>query len=115
VPTTGLLLRQGSSSILFTSDTGPTNRIWDVANATEDLAAVITEVSFPNRMQDVADISLHMTPQTLAIELSKLRRQVPVYLYHFKPPYVDALRAELAATDLPHRVEELEQGRSYRF
>jgi len=56
-----------------------------------------------------------MTPQTLATELSKLRREVPVYLYHFKPPYVDALRAELAATDLPHRVEELEQDRSYRF
>ena len=115
VPTTGLLLRQGSSSILFTSDTGPTERIWDIANATEDLVAVITEVSFPNHMQDVADVSLHMTPQTLAAELSKLRREVPVYLYHFKPPYVEALRAELAATDLPHHVEELEQDRSYRF
>jgi hypothetical protein len=40
---------------------------------------------------------------------------VPVYLYHFKPPHVEALRAELAATDLPHHVEELEQDRSYRF
>jgi ribonuclease BN (tRNA processing enzyme) len=115
VPTTGLLLRQGSSSILFTSDTGPTDRIWEVANATEDLVAVITEVSFPNNMQDVADVSLHLTPQTLATELSKLHREVPVYLYHFKPPYVDTLREELAATDLPHRVEELEQDRSYRF
>jgi ribonuclease BN (tRNA processing enzyme) len=115
VPTTGLLLRQGSSSILFTSDTGPTERIWDIANETEDLVAVITEVSFPNHMQDVADVSLHMTPQTLATELSKLRREVPVYLYHFKPPYVEALRAELAATDLPHHVEELEQDRCYRF
>ena len=115
VPTTGLLLRQGSSSIIFTSDTGPTDRIWEVANATEDLVAIITEVSFPNRMQDVADVSLHLTPQTLAIELAKLRREVPVYLYHFKPPYVETLRAELAATDLPHRVEELEQGRTYQF
>ena len=115
VPTTGLLLRQGSSSIIFTSDTGPTERIWDLANETEDLAAIITEVSFPNRMQNVADVSLHLTPQTLVGELAKLRREVPIYLYHFKPPHVDELRDELATSDLPASVQELEQDRVYQF
>ena len=115
VPTTGLLFRQGSSSVIFTSDTGPTSRIWEVANATEDLAALITEVSFPNRMQDVADVSLHLTPQSLREELSKLDREVPIYIYHFKPAYVEELREELAATDLPYPVEELVQDRIYRF
>jgi ribonuclease BN (tRNA processing enzyme) len=115
VPTTGLLFRQGSCSVIFTSDTGPTSRIWEIANETEDLAALITEVSFPNRMQDVADVSLHLTPQSLAEELAKLDRQVPIYIYHFKPAYVEELREELAATDLPHPVEELVQDRMYRF
>jgi ribonuclease BN (tRNA processing enzyme) len=115
VPTTGLLLRQGRSSVIFTSDTGPTSRIWAVANATEDLAAIITEVSFPNRMQDVADVSLHLTPKTLCAELEKLKRDVPVYLYHFKPPYIEELREELAAAELPVPVEELVQDRLYRF
>ncbi len=113
VPTTGLLLRQGGTSTLFTSDTGPTEHIWRVANRTEDLAAVITECSFPNRLQEIADVSLHLTPQTLAVELAKLERRVPVYLYHFKPPYVEELREELAATDLPHPASELEQDRTY--
>jgi ribonuclease BN (tRNA processing enzyme) len=113
VPTTGLLLRQGNSSTLFTSDTGPTERIWEVANQTDDLAAVITECSFPNRLQEVADVSLHLSPQTLAAELAKLAKDVPVYLYHFKPPYVEELRAELSATDLPHPVTEFEQDRTY--
>lgn len=115
VPTTGVLLRQGASSIIFTSDTGPTSRIWEVANASEDLAAIITEVSFPNRMQDVANVSLHLTPQTLNTELAKLDRQIPVYLYHFKPPYVEELRSELEETELRYPVEELEQDRIYRF
>lgn len=115
VPTTGLLLRQGGVSIIFTSDTGPTERIWEVANSTDDLVAVITEVSFPNRLQDVADVSLHMTPQGLVGELAKLKRDVAVFLYHFKPPYVDELRTELAGSDLPHPVEELVQDRTYRF
>jgi ribonuclease BN (tRNA processing enzyme) len=115
VPTTGFLLRQGGVSIIFTSDTGPTDRIWEVANSTDDLAAVITEVSFPNRLQEVADVSLHMTPQDLASELAKLEREVAVYLYHFKPPYVEELRAELVATALPHSVEELVQDHTYTF
>lgn len=115
VPTCGLLLRQGSSSVLFTSDTGPTDRIWSVANLTNDLVACITECSFPDRLQRVADISLHLTPQRLADELTKLSRQVPVYLYHLKPPYVDEIRRDLAARRFTHHVEELEQDRTYRF
>lgn len=115
VPTSGILVRQGSSSVIFTSDTGPTERIWEVANSTDDLSAIITECSFPNRMQNVADVSLHLTPATLQAELAKLHRRVPVFLYHFKPPYIEELRAEIAATTLAHPVEELVQDRVYQF
>jgi len=115
VPTTAFLLRQGSSSIIFTSDTGPTERIWQVANETPDLRALITECSFPNRLQAVADVSLHLTPRTLAIELGKLVRKVDVLIYHFKPPYVEELRKELEATDLPCELTELIQDRTYTF
>ncbi len=115
VPTTGYVVQDDGGAVLFTSDTGPTQEVWDVANRTEALRAVIVEVSFPNRMQAVADVSLHLTPSTLATELEKLERDVPVYLYHLKPAYVDELRAELAATKFPHHVEELRQGDTYRF
>lgn len=115
VPTIGLILNQAGSSIAFTSDTGPTEEIWQLLNQTPDLSAVITECSFPNSMQAVAEVSLHLCPQTLALELAKLKRSVPVYLYHFKPPYVAEIREELARTDLPHPVEELVQGRVYEF
>lgn len=115
VPTTGVLLRQGSSSVIFTSDTGPTDRIWEVANATDDLAALITECSFPNRLQEVADVSLHLTPASLGVELAKLERDVQVFLYHFKPPYLDELRSEIATMALPRSVIELVQDRVYDF
>jgi ribonuclease BN (tRNA processing enzyme) len=115
VPTSGLLLRQGAASVIFTSDTGPTDRIWEFANQEDGLAALITECSFPNRLQEVADVSLHLTPDSLAVELAKLERRVPVFIYHFKPPYVDELRAQLAETKLPHPVEELRQDHTYTF
>ncbi len=115
VPTLGYLVDDGPSAVLFTSDTGPTDEVWEVANRTANLKALIVEVSFPNRLQDVADLALHLTPRTLAAELAKLQRSVPVYLYHLKPPHLDELRHELAETDLPHPVTELEQGRAYEF
>ncbi len=113
VPTVGFLLRQGGRSLLFTSDTGPTERVWQVANAADDLAGVIVECSFPSRMREVAEVSLHLTPELLAAELGKLERDVPVWLYHLKPPYLDELRREIGATAFPHPVEELEQGATY--
>jgi ribonuclease BN (tRNA processing enzyme) len=115
VPTHGYLVDEGRGSVLFTSDTGPTEEVWQVANRTRNLKAIIVELSFPNRMQEVADVSLHLTPTTLAGELAKLTRKVPVYLYHFKPPYVDELRQELERIKLPHPVEELRQGDVYTF
>jgi ribonuclease BN (tRNA processing enzyme) len=115
VPTHGYLVEDTDGAVLFTSDTGPTHEVWEVANRTERLRALIVEVSFPSRMQSVADVSLHLTPTTLAGELAKLKRDVAVYLYHLKPAYVDELRQELAATRFPHPVEELRQGDTYKF
>lgn len=115
VPTHGYLVEDEGGAVLFTSDTGPTQEVWDLANRTPKLKAVIVEVSFPSRMQAVADVSLHLTPTTLAAELAKLKRDVAVHLYHLKPAYVDELRQELAATRFPHPVEELRQGDIYKF
>jgi len=115
VPTCGYLVEDANGAVLFTSDTGPTQEVWQVANSTRALRAVIVEVSFPSRMQSVADISRHLTPTTLAGELAKLKRDVRVLLYHFKPPYVEELRRELAGIPLPHPVEELQQGHIYTF
>lgn len=115
VPTHGYLVEDAGGTVLFTSDTGPTREVWEVANRTANLVAVIVELSFPNRMQRVAELSLHLTPAMLAEELAKLQRDIPVYLYHLKPPYIDELRAELAATSFPHPVEELRQDDTYTF
>ncbi len=115
VPTHGYVVEDGEGAVVFTSDTGPTEEVWEVANRLPNLRAVITEVSFPSRLQAVADDSLHLTPRTLAGELAKLRRDVPVYLYHLKPPFVEELRHELETTVLPRPVEELRQGEVYDF
>ncbi len=115
VPTVGFLVRRGAASFLYTSDTGPTERVWEVANAQEELGMLITECSFPSELQRIADVSLHLTPTTLASELAKVDPRIPVYLYHFKPAYVEQLRAELAAMKFDHEIHELEQDAVYNL
>jgi cAMP phosphodiesterase len=75
---------------------------------------VITETSFPNELQDLANISGHLTPQTLEAELQKLERDVPVYLYGGKPKYLATIKRQLKA--LKHKgLKLMVQGKTYTF
>ena len=117
VPTFGFLLRGsegGGGTVLWSSDTGPTGRLWELANGTPDLAAVCLDTSFDNSLQEIADISQHLTPRTLEQELGKLERKVPVLLHHLKPPYLEPIREEVRRLANPD-LDYLEQGRTYAF
>ena len=114
VPTIGFLIESGGASVLWSSDTGPTRRLWEVANRTRNLQAVCIDTSFDDSLQEVADVSLHLTPRTLARELEKLEMRVPVLLHHLKPPCVARIQEEVRALGRPD-VDFLEQGRTYRF
>lgn len=119
VPTFGFLVEQDGRSFLWSSDTGRTQRLWEVANRTPGLAALMLDTSFDNSMQQIADVSLHLTPATLAEELEKLEERVverglPIYLHHLKPPCVEAIRRDVAALGRDD-VSFLEQGRVYTF
>ncbi len=114
VPTTGFVVDDGKTVVAFSSDTGPTERFWEYVNGIERLTAVITETSFPNELQHIADVSGHLTPQTLDVELNKLKRDVPVYLYGFKPRHLEKLGGEVKALGRDN-IEILEQGKTYDF
>jgi len=114
VPTHGFLVEMDGSALLWSSDTGPTERFWQVANEAERLDAVCIEVSFENSLQPIADASQHLTPRTLAGELAKLERDVRVLVHHVKPGSLEMVQREIEALG-DSRVEFLEQGRTYDF
>jgi len=114
VPTTGFILEDKKGAIAFSSDTGPTERFWEIVNTVDRLKAVITETSFPNELQDLANVSGHLTPATLGPELDKLKKKVPVYLYGFKPKHLAKIKAQVRA--LKRRdLHMLVQGKTYNF
>ncbi len=114
VPTFGYLIEQDGVSVVWSSDTGPTVRLWEIANAAPGLKAVFLDTSFDNSMQRIADLSLHLTPRTMAQEIQKLMLEVPIYLHHLKPPCIERVVHEVRALKNP-RVGFLEQGRVYEF
>ncbi len=114
VPTHGFLIEKDGAAVLWSSDTGPTQRLWEIANRTRNLKAVCLDTSFDNSLQQVADLSLHLTPRTLEEELRKLEVDVPVLLHHLKPPCIERIHAEVRALGNPS-LDFLQQGRIYRF
>jgi ribonuclease BN (tRNA processing enzyme) len=112
VESCGFVISRDNVSIAVSGDTGPTEQLWKTLNATVGLRAVFLECSFPNRLQALADVSGHLTPHTLRMELEKLdRRGAEVFLYHLKPGYVPELKRELVG--LP--VTVLELGDTFEF
>jgi len=109
-----LLIEQSDSALVWSSDTGPTRRLWEIANATANVKAVCIETTFDNALQRIAALSLHLTPQTLVRELAKLERRLPVLLHHLKPPCQEAIRREIQALANPD-FAYLEQGKTYHF
>jgi len=114
VPTHGFLIEQDGQAVLWSSDTGPTQRLWEIANTTPSLRALCLDTSFNNALQQIADVSFHLTPQTFAQELEKLERKVPILVHHIKPPCEEEVRAEICALGNPD-VDFLEQGKVYDF
>lgn len=109
VPTFGYLVWNDESCVVFSSDTGPTERLWAEARNRPDLKAIFVECSFPDAMAEIAEVSKHLTPATLRAEMRKFPPGVPVNLYHMKPPTLPQLRADVAALSDP-RVRLLDDG-----
>jgi len=114
VPTTGFVVEDRLGTIAYSSDTAPTERFWEVVNKARNLKAVIVETSFPNELQDLANVSGHLTPQTLDGELDKLEPDVPVYLYGAKPRHLTRIHKQVRALGR-RKLTFLVQGKTYRF
>jgi ribonuclease BN (tRNA processing enzyme) len=96
VPTMGFLIEDDHSALIIASDTGPTEALWRLASATPALKAVFLEASFPDELDWLAALSMHMTPARLAIEVRKVTRPTRWIAVHMKARYREQIRRELA-------------------
>ena len=98
VPAYGIIVeRKGTKAIAYTGDTGPTDRFWKRMSAC-NVKHLITETSFPNRLEKVALASGHLTPALLEKEIAKMPR-VPekIFIMHVKPQFRDEVERDIDA------------------
>jgi len=113
VPGVGYLIKDSTGTILYTGDTGPTQKIWKIAASVQELKAIIVEISFPNRLQKIADLSGHLTPQGLQMEIAKAGNPLPpIHITHVKPQFLEEIARELHSSP---KIQILEQGKTYQF
>jgi len=112
VPAVGFVIHDGSSAVIYSGDTGPTEALWQAARSLRGLRAIILECAFPNRLGALAQVARHMTPALIRRELDKLPSDVPVWIFHVKPQLHEEVGEELARIGAPH-LSILEQDRTY--
>lgn len=91
----GFIIEKNDCSLLFTMDTASTDKIWELAKQRKNLKAIFSEISFPERLAHIAQISDHHTPQTFLAEMKKMPIQVPIYVGHLKPAFEQELIDEI--------------------
>jgi ribonuclease BN (tRNA processing enzyme) len=115
VPTVGLLVSDGKSTVAFSSDTAETEDLWKLINGAPRLDALFIEASFPNSMRALAEASKHLTPEMVAHELAKMTHNgIDVLAVHLKPAYRETLIEELNALGI-EKLSVMETGKVYEW
>jgi ribonuclease BN (tRNA processing enzyme) len=116
VPSAGYLVGDGTRTLAYSGDTGPTARFWELVQATTDLCALITEVSFPDERRELALTTGHLTPSLLREQLEHVprRRDVPLLIYGLKPVHEERIAEQLRALRLGN-LHVLEAGERFAF
>ena len=114
VPAVGYIVteKKSGTKLLYTGDTGPTDRIWRIAGGVD---VAIIEVSFPNRMEALAVKTGHLTAGLLGQELAKFRKMPGrVLVTHPKPQYIKQIGEEIRGMK-DRRIEMIRDGKTYEI
>ncbi len=102
VPSSAFLIKEGEKNFLYTGDMIRAPKMWEYINKLDRLDGMIIEVSFPDKLKNIAQISKHLSPELLRDELDKLKhRNTDIYIYHIKPMFIDDIVQDL----FPKRVD----------
>ncbi|MFA6759869.1 MAG: HD domain-containing phosphohydrolase [Sulfuricurvum sp.] len=92
----GYIISQAGTSYLISGDTHTGCDLSSVLDADPNIKALFIECSFPNRLNEIARKSKHLSPHYLNELLSTLKRDdLMIYLYHIKHPYLEEIKEDL--------------------
>jgi ribonuclease BN (tRNA processing enzyme) len=106
----GYVVKEHDKGFMYTADTGLTDEFWEIAREEKGLEFIIADVSFPDRLEEMALRSGHMT---LAMLVERLERfnlgHMKVFISHAKPIFLQEILSDLTSLNRPN-IEPLQQG-----
>jgi ribonuclease BN (tRNA processing enzyme) len=114
IPTVGYIVKSREATVVFPSDTGPTEAIWHRARRESNWKATFLEATVPNALDELAQQVKHLTPRLFAEETRKVPPHVRLIAVHLHPRYHGRVAKELKALGLPN-VEVARPGKRYVF
>jgi response regulator RpfG family c-di-GMP phosphodiesterase/ribonuclease BN (tRNA processing enzyme) len=92
----GYLYTKQNATIMIATDTYSIKNIIKILEEREEIKALIIECSFPNKLENLAKESKHLTPKLLFDQLNVLnRRDITIYINHMKPMCIDQISQEI--------------------
>ncbi len=113
VPCFGYRIDDGRRAIYIAGDTGDATAMKSIVSGDPSLRAIAIEVSWPDRMHELAKVSGHLTTAMLSA-VWPIHPTARILITHIKPFYIDEVKAELAAARLSN-VIVLEDGMAFDF
>ncbi len=92
----------GGRHWVFSGDTERNPGFWRRVNEL-DVAMLVIETAFSNRERELAERSLHLSPEVLAAELACIvaRQAYPIFITHTKPAETELIMREIELLEQP--------------
>lgn len=92
----GFVITKNHQSFIISGDTYTNPIIWEEINNNKTIKSLIIECSFPDKFDELARVSKHLTPNLIAKELKNLKRKdISIFFYHLKPNYEKELLKDI--------------------
>jgi ribonuclease BN (tRNA processing enzyme) len=104
-------------SWVFTGDTGPNPAFWKRVNKLDRIGMLVIETAFSRKESKLAEISQHLSPDTLAAELAHIppERDYPIYITHLKPAEARQIMVELRPLARNYTLHSLKAGEKFNL
>jgi ribonuclease BN (tRNA processing enzyme) len=124
VPACGFAVRTPRGDWVFSGDTERNAAFWGRINQLK-VKHLVIETAFSDREAELARLSKHLSPRSLAKELDLIDKQLqfPVYITHTKPSETDLImdqvhgfdETDVFGSNVRHDIRELKHGQEFNI
>lgn len=106
-----VISKEDKEAYVISGDTYLNDTLIEEINSNPKIRLLLIECSFPNRLEQLAYTSKHLTPNLLLSMLGKIKnKKLQVFVYHIKHLYLEKIQEEIKELNILNNGKILEDG-----